>query len=65
MEGIAYKMLEGLEITAQNYEKAVDLLKTIFGQYVGSTEPPDIVKQKSKQPLLAVQYYSSTHQRTG
>ena len=32
LEGVAYKTLEGLEITEQNYEKAVDLLKTRFGK---------------------------------
>ena len=32
LEGIAYKTLEGLEITEENYQKAVDLLKTRFGK---------------------------------
>ena len=32
LEGVAYKTLEGLEITEQNYEKAVDLQKTRFGK---------------------------------
>ena len=32
LEGIAYKTLEGLEITEENYQKAVDMLKTRFGK---------------------------------
>ena len=32
LEGIAKKTLEGLEITEENYQKAVDLLKTRFGK---------------------------------